>query len=154
MPNPSRRKQRLIQPRLQMRLVMSFLGLSVLALALQFLLLAALLMRFAADLPQDGTLLVEELPRLLGWVLGLSLLVCLPLTVSVGVLVTFRIAGPLYRFQKHFEAIARGEDPGECRIRKGDQLQELCAVINSALTRLRANPAHSSHVARERSEAA
>lgn len=154
MPTPYRRKKRLIQPRLQLRLILSFLGLSMLGLSLQFLLLAAMLMNFAAELPEDGTLLVQELPRMLGWVLALSLGICLPLTVCVGILVTFRIAGPLYRFEKHFEAIARGENPGECRLRRGDQLQGLCAVINRAVERMRSDAAPQPRIVQERNEAA
>jgi hypothetical protein len=34
-------------------------------------------------------------------------------------------------------AIVRGEDQGECRIRKGDQLQDLCDAMNQAVTKLR-----------------
>lgn len=154
MSTPSRRKQRLIQPRLQIWLISSFLGLSLLALTMQFLLLAAMLMNFAADLPQDGTLLVQELPRMLGWVLALSIGICLPLTVCVGVLVTFRIAGPLYRFEKHFEALARGENPGPCRLRKGDQLQGLCGVINGAVDRLRSDAKPAPQLVHQRNEAA
>ncbi|MBI5363200.1 MAG: hypothetical protein HZA53_08475 [Planctomycetes bacterium] len=150
----SRRTQRLIQPRLQLRLVLSFLGLSILALALQFVLLAALLTNFATELPQDGPFLMQELPRMLGWVFLLSVGLCLPLTFCVGVVVTFRLAGPLYRMEKHLKAFARGEDPGECRLRKGDELQDLCASLNAATKALRARGTAARSDAERRSEAA
>lgn len=133
----TRRKQRLIQPRLQLRLVASFVGLSVLALALQFILLAAMLTNVAGELPQDGPFLMQELPSMLTWVLVLSIGLCLPFTFCVGVIVTFRIAGPVYRMRKHLEAIARGEEPGECRLRKEDELQDLCQTLNLAMSALR-----------------
>jgi hypothetical protein len=44
----------------------------------------------------------------------------------VGVLATFRLTGPIDRIERHLEAVARGEDPAPCRIRKGDEFQELC----------------------------
>ena len=36
------------------------------------------------------------------------------------------------------QSIAQGEDVGPCRIRKGDELQELCRRINAAVDALRA----------------
>ena len=59
--------------------------------------------------------------------------VLLPLMLVVGVLVTHRVAGPIYRFEQHLGAIARGEDPGVCRIRKTDELHDLCRIINEAV---------------------
>lgn len=150
----SRRKKRLIQPRLQLRLVLSFLGLSVLALALQFVLLSAMLTHFATEMPQDGPFLMQELPRMLAWVFVLSVGLCLPLTFCVGVVVTFRVAGPLHRVEEHLKAIARGEDPGECRLRAGDELQELCATLNAATDALHERRTTAPAAADRRSEAA
>ena len=139
---PYKRKIRLIQPRLQLKLVLTFLGLSALALALQFVMLAALLSSVASELPEDGPVLLDQIPERLLWILGFSYGVCLPLTFCVGVVVTFRFAGPIYRFEKYLKALARGEQVEECRIRKGDELQEFCKLLNEATAplRLRARP--------------
>jgi len=137
----SLRKQRLILPWLQLRMVWRFLGLSALALSLQFLLLAASLANLAADLPQDGPLMMQELPGRLIWILGLSFVICLPLIFCVGVLLTFRIAGPLYRFEQYLKAIQRGEQPADCRIRADDELQEFCTLLNDTTRPLRARAA-------------
>lgn len=59
--------------------------------------------------------------------------------IGVGILVTFRIAGPLYRFETHLNQIAAGEDPGECYIRKSDELHSMCAAINAAVATLSAS---------------
>lgn len=136
-----RRRVRLIQPRLQLRLILVFLGLSVLGLVLQVSLFTMSLTQLAAELPSDGSLVLEHAPGLVLAALGVTLCVVLPLVFFVGVLVTFRVAGPLYRFQRHFEALARGEDPGPCRIRRGDDLQDLCTTINAGLDRMRADAA-------------
>lgn len=133
-----RRKIRLIQPRLQLKLIASFLGMSALALALQFLLLAAALSRIAVDLPQDGPFLMEELPSTLTWIVVLSFMICLPLTFCVGVLMTFRIAGPIYRFEQFLRATVKGDKPADCRLRNGDELQDLCTLINQATSSVRA----------------
>ena len=63
---------------------------------------------------------------------GISLAIVLPAVISVGILLTFRIAGPIYRFEEYLKAVARGENVGPCKIRKGDQLQPLCDAINAA----------------------
>lgn len=132
-----RRSVRLIQPRLQLKLVLTFLGMAMLAMTLQFLLLAASLVALAGDLPNDGVAMQQELPERLLWIIGLSFGVCLPLIFCVGVVITFRIAGPLYRFEKFLESVRKGEKPADCRLRKGDELQGLCTLINAATAPLR-----------------
>jgi hypothetical protein len=133
-----KRRKKLIQPRLQLRLIFTFLGVALLALLLQFLLFGAMISELASELPQDGPLLQDRIPGFTLLVFAISIGVLLPMTVCVGVLVTFRIAGPLYRFEQHLKAIVRGEDPGVCRIRREDELQEFCKTFNEALDVMRA----------------
>jgi hypothetical protein len=134
---PFKRSKKLIQPRLQLRLTFTFLGVALLALLLQFLLFGATISALAAELPQDGPVLLDRIPQYTLLVFGISICVLLPMTLCVGVLVTFRIAGPLYRFEQHLKAIARGEDPGVCRIRREDELQDFCKTLNAALDKMR-----------------
>jgi len=54
-----------------------------------------------------------------------------------GILLTFRLAGPIYRFEQYLRSVARGEQIGPCKIRKGDELQFLCDAINDATEPLR-----------------
>lgn len=137
MQKPEQRRDRLVRPRLQLRLILAFLAVATTALLLQFALFASVLSGAAAELPQDGTILLERTTGLSVTILLVSLGVLLPLCFFVGVLVTFRVAGPLYRFEKHLDAIAHGIDPGPCRIRSGDELQDFCATFNRALDRMR-----------------
>lgn len=131
------RRDRLVRPRLQLRLILAFLAVAMIALLLQFVLFASVLTTAASDLPQDGQILLERTTGLSLTIFVISMGVLLPLCFFVGVLVTFRVAGPIYRFEKHLESIARGLDPGPCRIRKGDDLQDFCATFNAAITRMR-----------------
>ena len=119
------------------KLILAFFGVALLALLLQFLLFQSTLSVLAADMPQDGVILLERIPGYTLIVLGISVAILLPMTFFVGVMVTFRIAGPIQRFDMHLKAIARGEDPGTCRIRKTDELQDFCATLNAALDRLK-----------------
>ena len=132
-----KRREKLVRPRLQLRLILAFLCIAATALLLQFGLFASVISRLAAELPEDGSILVEQSTEISITILLVSLGVLLPLCFFVGVLATFRVAGPLYRFEKHLETVAQGEDPGTCRIRKGDELHELCDVLNRALEAVR-----------------
>lgn len=137
-PHPNPRRVKLVQPRLQLKLVGSFVGLAVLAMLLQFLVLGARISRAASALPEGGIELAERVPGMLLSVLALSFVVLLPVIVAFGVMITFRIAGPIHRFEEYLADVARGEDIGPCRIRDEDELHELCDRINDAVDSLRA----------------
>lgn len=132
-----KRRIKIIKPRFQLKLVGTFVGLAALAVLLQAVLLAHRLVQLSGDLPAGGPYLFDALPGLLGEILLFAFGLVLPLIFAVGVLVTHRIAGPVYRFEQHLRAVARGEDVGPCRIRSGDELVELCELINQAVERLR-----------------
>jgi len=132
------RRNKLPRPRLQLRLVGAFACLCALALMTQAFVLATELSRLAGGLPSGGRALAEALPGVLARSLGISVLLLLPALVWIGIRVTFRIAGPMYRFERHLEAVARGAWPGPCRIREGDDLQEFCELLNAALESARA----------------
>lgn len=136
-----KRRIKLIKPGIQLRLIGAFVGLSALSFLLQALVLARRLSDTATQLPEGGSQLMSVMPDLLKDVLIFSFGLCLPLTFAVGVLVTFRIAGPVYRFEKYLAQVARGEATGPCYIRKGDQLQDLCDQINAATESIRKRPA-------------
>lgn len=131
------RRRKLIKPGLQLSLVGAFGGVAILAILLQFLLMGFLLIRAASALEGGGGELASRVPPVLLTVLGLSLLVLAPLFVGIGVLLTFRVAGPIWRFEQFLGAVARGEQTEPCRIRASDKLQSLCEAINLATEPLR-----------------
>ena len=135
-----KRRKKLIKPRLQLKLTLTFVGLSALSLLLQFVLFQTVLAEAALLLPNDHDVLMGETNGLLLKVLAVSFLVFLPLTFLVGVLTTFRIAGPVYRFEQFLNAVRRGERPKDFRLRKGDELTDLAALINEATSPLREDP--------------
>lgn len=134
---PYRRRIKLIKPKLQLKLVGVFVGLSALGFLLQSLHVGLRLSELAASIPEGGTYLMAVMPELPLEILLVSFGMLLPLTVAVGILVTFRIAGPVFRFEKYLKAVIRGEEVGPCRIRQGDEFQELCELINQATASLR-----------------
>lgn len=150
---PYRRRIKLIKPKLQLKLVGVFVGLSALGFLLQSLHVGLRLSELAANVPEGGTYLMAVMPELPLEILLVSFGMLLPLTIAVGILVTFRIAGPVYRFEKYLKAVIRGEEAGPCRIRQGDEFQELCELINQATASLRERQAtERTHVALEPEE--
>ena len=128
----AQRKQKLVRGSFQVRLVSKFVGLSALALLLQFLLLGALLFRSVSGLEGEGGELHGELPGILLLVFGLSLGVLLPILFGFGVVLTFRIAGPLHRIERFLAEVAEGSAREPCSIRAEDELQDLCRLVNAA----------------------
>ena len=133
-----KRRIKIIKPRFQLKLVGIFVGLSALSVLLQSVLLAHRLTQLSVEVPVGGQYVVDALPGLISEIIVFAFGLVLPLIFAVGVLITHRIAGPVYRFEQHLSAIARGEDVGPCRIRDGDELVELCDLINRAVERMRA----------------
>jgi len=127
-----RRQKKLIQPGLQLKLTGTFFIISALSFLLQYLLLANDLVAAANQLPDGGHQVIAMLPGSLLRSLILSFCFLMPVTFLGGVLVTFRIAGPVYRFQVFLRDVRDGKQVEPCRIRKGDELQGLCVLINEA----------------------
>jgi hypothetical protein len=136
------RKQKLIKPRLQLWVTGVFLMTTCAAVLAQFVMLNRVLVVLAREMPEQSEVLMEQWPTMLRTTLGLTIALLVPFTLGVGILTTFRIAGPLYRFEEYMGQVARGEDRGPCQIRKGDMLQEVCDKLNLMVTALRAQQDH------------
>lgn len=134
---PIRRRQKLIKPGIQLRLGAIFAGLTVMCLLLQWLLFSALLSNAAHEMAVGGDYLLDLIPTLLFRSLLFSVAIALPATLLAGVHATFRITGPIYRFETYLRDVLRGAELGPCKIRKGDALDELCGLINDATEDLR-----------------
>lgn len=136
-PIKHQRRIKLIKPKLQLRLVGKFFGLAVLGLLLQFLLLGRLLPSAVAEAQAAGGTASDALPGVLIQVLLSSALILFPILLFFGVLFTFRIAGPIHRFERFLRAVVDGEQTLPCKIREGDEFYELCELLNSATAPLR-----------------
>lgn len=127
------RRIKLIQPSIQMQLIWGFGAVSVIAITCQALVFAAVMTRYASGLPEGGGYIVAGLPRAQLIALGASFLLIVPSLMVIGVRLTFRIAGPLYRMEQHLRSVAAGDAVELCAIRKEDELQEFCVLLNDAL---------------------
>jgi MFS family permease len=131
------RLRKLVHPRLQLRLTLSFVGLAFLALAFQFVLFVSVMSQTLDAAPgafADQFVRVADAYRR---VFLVSLAVVLPLTALVGVMATFRIVGPLFAITRFLQRTLAGENPADCRLRGDDEYQELCALMNQVSAPMR-----------------
>ena len=132
-----RRAFRLGRPGPQLRLLLSYVTISALALLLQYLLFSRGLAQVARSLPSDAELLIAQTDRMLLTLLLGSFVVLLPITFLVGIAASSRWAGPLLRMERFLSAIARGEAPADLRLRRSDELRELAQLLNHVTEPLR-----------------
>ena len=132
------RSRRLPEPRLQMRFCAIFLAIAVATVVADVLVLNHLLNDLAGSLPNDGEALRASIPNLLPASFLLTLMLLVPITLALGIRVTFRIVGPLRRFREFLEEVVRGARPALCRIRRSDELQDFCVLLNEVTAPLRA----------------
>lgn len=144
-PEHARRTRKLIKPGIQLRLAGIFAGLTVLCLLLQWLTFSSLLANAASAMPVGGDYLADLVPGLLFRSLLISMALALPLTLLVGVHVTHRLTGPIYRFESYLREVANGTQLGPCKIREGDDFAELCAQINAATEPVRRRTVRPEH---------
>jgi nitrogen fixation/metabolism regulation signal transduction histidine kinase len=130
------RLRKLVRADIQLKLTLHSALLTVFALVLQSLLVLSTMSGVSAESAGPGDqhelIMNASLEALL-----LSLGIVLPLALAVGVLSTFRIAGPLHRFAEFMKETKRGDRPEDCVLRKGDELQDFCALLNEVTEPLR-----------------
>ena len=131
------RGKKLIRPGLQLRLVGAFVGLAAVAMMLQFLFLGTRLVGALRELEGPGGQLAAQVPGMLLQVFAVSVALLLPIIFVMGITLTFKIAGPVHRFHLFLDSVAEGRQIGPCKIRKTDQLHDLCEAINRATEPLR-----------------
>lgn len=135
----------LVNPRLQWQII---LGANVLALVSAALLSTLMfysqsdIQNYSALLPPNHPLLVQIAARQadflhLAIVMGVIQLV---LFNASAVFLSHRIAGPLYRLERHLSTVGAGSEPCDVRFRKGDLYQPLAEACNMVMARLRRSP--------------
>jgi nitrogen fixation/metabolism regulation signal transduction histidine kinase len=132
-----KRINKLVDKPFQLKLASYFVGIVLVALLFQFVLFASSVSGTAAAFSEVSDGLYAQFRDDLVRSLFFSMVLVLPLTLGVGILVTFRVAGPIYRFGVFLREVADGAAPGDCKLREGDELQELCTLLNEATAPLR-----------------
>jgi len=131
------RTTNLINVPLQLKHASLLVGMTAFVLLLQHVLLRSNLHLIAGSIEQADPRLVDHLGNALIRSSVVSLLLFLPLVFLVGIITTFRIAGPIYRFEKFIKEILEGGKPAPCVLRQGDALQDFCKLINQVTAPMR-----------------
>lgn len=76
---------------------------------------------------------LKEQHSVLNWVLIFTFIASSIFILSVGLLFSHRIAGPIERLRRHLRARRPGEAEVPIRFRKGDFFQELASDYNSSI---------------------
>lgn len=147
-----KRTKKLINSSLQLKMIAVFLGIAATTSLFQVVLLNSALTRVAKEMPDLGDHLLRELPSIMLTNIGLTAGILIPLMSAIGLLITHRIAGPAYRMVQHCKAISRGAEVTPCRIRKDDELWDLCNALNDALELLDAKARATSDAVQAKAE--
>jgi len=131
----NKRKSKLPKARLQFKIILTFLATAFLCTAFQYVLTTTTVMEIVREINSQE--MESEITQIGLRTLFVSLVLLVPMTMAIGIVVTFRVAGPIKRFELYLRSIVAGANPGPCRIREGDELQELCHLINLAVETLR-----------------
>lgn len=138
-----RRRKFVVDPKLQVSFLLITLGYVVFLLfVLAVSLFAPLVLQLRdADLASPDAMAPALSILYLHDRFWLPALLAIIAIVLHSVRTTHRIAGPLYRFRRVFEALRDGVLPRPVRLRKGDYLTAEMEVINAALQSLRGRAA-------------
>jgi hypothetical protein len=126
------RKKKWINPELQLGLLVLIGAAAIVSVTVQAVVLARALGLLAESLPNDAALVSYQLPELIVRASVGTLMLLFPTLYFLGVGLTFRIFGPLYRFRAFIKGVLAGDQVEECRLREGDRLQDLCLLLNQA----------------------
>lgn len=132
-----RRTRKLINTKLQLKLTLWVMAVATLTMLFQFFLLTTAVSRMGTELPNDSQIFLGGLLEPLVRSFLASLAISLSLTFVVGVLLTHRVAGPIYRLTKYLESVKAGERPADCRLRRNDELHDFCQLVNETTAPLR-----------------
>ncbi|MBD3380492.1 MAG: HAMP domain-containing protein [Candidatus Omnitrophica bacterium] len=89
--------------------------------------------KLAAVYPQG---LLLDIVKQVNAVLVMRLLFLVPLVLFVGLVLSNRIAGPIYRIKRYLSKVAGGAYSGQLKLRHKDELQDLAEVINQLADKL------------------
>lgn len=139
--SPKRRSRKLIDRSLQLRLVGTFVAVGCVAILFQVILMNQSVLQLGRSLGNPGEQVIRQGPSMLLRTLLITMAVLIPVTLGIGILVTHRVAGPAYRMRSYLESVAENGVPDyPCKVREGDELQDLCEQVNQAILAFQGGP--------------
>jgi hypothetical protein len=138
------RKNYFVNPRLQVPLILGANVLALVSIALIVTLYTLMQAQLQGRMVALGLPLGQPLPDLLARFEAEYLRICIVigsiqfvLFNATAIFLAHRIAGPLYRLERHLTAVGEGKEPSDVSFRKGDLYQGLAEACNGVMARLR-----------------
>lgn len=132
-----KRRKKLINPRMQLKIA----GAAVAIALVSVLVLTVMLNEAFVQMVDRGWIDPANVSG--GWLevllptVGISLVILFPLVLSLGILLSHRLAGPMYRFRVWLTDVKDGKETRPCTIREGDEYQDFCRLLNEVTEPLR-----------------
>ena len=123
----------LINKNLQLRLTLKIVVPAFLLSVLSGVLVFAIVWPLVTDVVSTGTITFLQTLAIIGLCLGSIGIICL--IAAWGIIVTHRIAGPIYRVEQNLKRIVQGENIEPIHLRCGDEFQELVNLLNQLIER-------------------
>lgn len=136
-----KRRITLIKPAFQLKVIVIFFGIALSCMVIQAILMAGAFTAVDPEILMNPRSASAAIRSILVEKFVVSLGILIPFSLAVGVVLTFRIAGPIHRFEQYLKGVAEGRSHEPCRIRAGDELKDLCERINDAVHYLRGQAA-------------
>ena len=136
-----KRKRYLIEKGFQMRFILKFCGLVVLGCLLFGVIVYFFSTRTVTTSFENSRLTIKTtadfiLPILIYGAIIVATLISIVCAVML-LLISHKIAGPLYRLQRYAKAIGSGDIPIDFHVRKKDEVQSVAREFNEMLQNLR-----------------
>lgn len=131
------RYRKLVDKGLQTRMAAWFLICGTISVGLQFILTVNTMTSVALENHTSPADAYNAVAAGASKILFTTLLLALPISALVGILVSFRVCGPLVAMRNFLSEVAAGRTPQDVRLRKGDELQEFAELLNEATRPLR-----------------
>ncbi len=124
----------LINPSLQVRIALqcaiAAIFIALLSGGIAFFSVWSVMTEFAPD----GLIAYHRTILLTGIILGILGIACVIAILSL--IVTHRIAGPIYNIEQHVKSALNGEPVTNIQLRKGDEFHELADLINQVIEKI------------------
>ena len=132
------RNKKLIKRGLQLKMIIVFVSLACISGCFQLILVNRSVIELMQDAEMGEGTLADRLPGIMAENLLWTLALLVPLMAYIGLVVTNRIAGPVYVFERYLDRLLGGETVGPCRLRRTDELKELAERLTLVGERLNA----------------
>ena len=136
----------LTNPKFQFSFLTYFVILSVLSILTFYWANSYFFARFIRQghemgLPTDHVFFkfIAEQQHAMDVIFSLTAVIVVTLLLAGGLILSHRVAGPLYRFSEHLKRFSGGDPIAEIKFRKGDYFHELALDFNLLVRRLKEN---------------